>query len=352
MKGISIAINHQQGHFSLNLDIQLPSEGLSVIFGPSGCGKTTLLRCLAGLEKPADAALRFNGEVWQQGRTFVAPQHRKVAMVFQHNNLLPHLTAQENIEYAIKRRKQQGQSLNELLEWLDLSTLKNRYPDSLSGGEQQRVALARALASAPRLLLMDEPFSALDEERKQPLLGYLNQIKHRLPIIYVTHARQEMMRLADQVLVMSQGAVVEQGVFWEVMKSRPNVVLGVHAKWSVWTGRVLAKDSNCTLGQIETAAGIVWVTRISEQVGTDVRLLFNASDVSISLSKPLDSSILNVLPAQVSTVLTYNESQSVVILNTQAGVLRALLTQKSIQQLDLKVGMAVYAQIKSVAMWV
>lgn len=350
---LHVEIKHFMADFELSFNAILPSEGVTVVFGPSGCGKTTLLRCLAGLTSAKNSSITFKGNTWQSDKVFFKPQRRKVAMVFQHENLLPHLNVTQNINYAIKRRKQAGLSLDELAVMFDLSGLLMRHADELSGGERQRVSMARALASAPDLLLMDEPMSALDDDRKMELLAYLKTIKKHTPIIYVTHSRQEMMRLADHVVLMDKGCIQSSGEFWDLIQKEKQLLNQKNQIWSVLPGVVKQHDQAFGLSVVAAAGGEIWVNQDDLPVGDSVRLLFNGSDLSISLIPPENSSILNVLPVVVSGIKNINSSLSQISLKVsrqnQGEHLQALITRKSAVSLALIDGQSVWVQIKSVA---
>lgn len=186
---------------------------VTALFGPSGCGKTTVLRCLAGLEQPEQGAIAFGDEVWfdQQQGVCRAPQQRGIGYLFQEFALFPHLTVADNVGYSLHslaaddRRRQ----VAEMLERFGLTGLERRYPRQISGGQQQRVALARTLISRPRLLLLDEPLSALDAMLREQLRRELRQLLagFRLPVILVTHDREEVLALADQVAVFDGGVM-------------------------------------------------------------------------------------------------------------------------------------------------
>ncbi|HEX5394570.1 MAG TPA: molybdenum ABC transporter ATP-binding protein, partial [Rhodocyclaceae bacterium] len=182
--------------FLLDVDLQLPTKGVTALFGPSGSGKTSLLRCVAGLER-APGRLMVNGEVWQDERIFLPVHRRPLGYVFQEASLFPHLTVQGNLDFGAKRSKgRDGVDRAAILDLLGIAHLLPRTPDKLSGGERQRVAIARALFTAPRLLLMDEPLAALDTQRKREILPYLERLHDSLsiPILYVSHAPDEVAR--------------------------------------------------------------------------------------------------------------------------------------------------------------
>ena len=198
------------GSLDLDVEIDVPAQGVTALIGPSGCGKTTLLRCLAGFSRLPGRVV-FRGEVWQDAQTFVAPYRRPVGYVFQEASLFPHLSVRGNLMFALKRAAPASgapaRGLGELADLLGLAHLLDRSTEKLSGGERQRVAIARALATQPRLLLMDEPVSSLDVDGKAEVLERLERLTGVLatPMIYVSHDPAEVTRLADRVLAMKAG---------------------------------------------------------------------------------------------------------------------------------------------------
>ena len=184
------------------------SHHITVLFGPSGCGKTTVLRCLAGLERIDEGAIAVAGEVWADARqgTHRTPQQRGIGFVFQDYALFPHLTVAGNIEYGLRHlpKIERRHRVAEILGRYGLSEQAHQRPGHLSGGQQQRVALARALVRHPRLLLLDEPLSALDTTLRNTLRADLCQSLRSLdiPVILVTHDRPEAELIADQIIEM------------------------------------------------------------------------------------------------------------------------------------------------------
>lgn len=208
MNDIYVNVKHDRGSFQLNSELVIPGQGVTVILGPSGSGKTTLLRMLAGLEKPVQGIIEKGKDVWLNtaARCFVSPQKRRTGMVFQDYALFEHMTVEGNIGFALGRLKKRTR-IQHWLEKLNISDLAKRYPRQLSGGQRQRVALARALITEPELLLLDEPFSALDtflrQSLREQLLTVVSQLKQ--PVLMVTHDLQEARYLADQIGVMING---------------------------------------------------------------------------------------------------------------------------------------------------
>ncbi|HSW18923.1 MAG TPA: molybdenum ABC transporter ATP-binding protein, partial [Ramlibacter sp.] len=224
------------GGFSLAVDLHLPATGITALFGPSGSGKTTVLRCVAGLERAAGALVDIGGDCWQDDArgVFLAPWQRPLGYVFQEASLFDHLDVRGNIAYGQKRRGGGGAgngdlSLEAAVELLGIGHLLARRPHQLSGGERQRVAIARALAARPRVLLLDEPLSALDASRRQDILPWLERLRDelRIPMLYVTHAADEMARLADTLVLMDNGRAVASGPVAEVLaRTDPSVIAG------------------------------------------------------------------------------------------------------------------------------
>jgi molybdate transport system ATP-binding protein len=208
----------------VNLDVELACHTgeLIALVGPSGAGKTTVLRCIAGLQTPQHGFIECKGETWFDSSKSInsTPQQRRVGMVFQNYALFPHLSVSENIQFALDADKQDNKSsVGELLEKVNLTGLENRHPNQLSGGQQQRVAIARALARQPEILLLDEPFSAVDKVTRRKLYLELNVLRSDLamPMILVTHDLDEAAMLADQICVIHQGKTLQQGTPEQVL---------------------------------------------------------------------------------------------------------------------------------------
>ncbi|WP_448583726.1 sulfate/molybdate ABC transporter ATP-binding protein [Thermocrinis sp.] len=211
-----------QGDFILDVDIEVGEGELLVIFGPSGSGKTTILRILAGLERPEEGYIEVNGSVWFDSKINInlPPQKRDVGFVFQDYSLFPNMTVFENIAFGMKKKN--PQKVIELLKLANMEELKNRKPTNLSGGQKQRVALLRALAREPKVLLLDEPLSALDPETALTLGEEIKRFQKRfsIPTIMVSHSKEETLKLADRVCQLSNGKVISIGKPKDVLFSR------------------------------------------------------------------------------------------------------------------------------------
>lgn len=348
----------QRPAFQLDVDLDLPGRGVTALFGPSGCGKTSCLRAIAGLER-AQGRVEVNGQLWQDdAQARWLPTHQRgLGYVFQEASLFSHLSVQANIAYGARRARrsppQGAVATDQAVELLGIGPLMPRMPDSLSGGERQRVAIARALAASPRLLLMDEPLAALDAQRKAEVLPYLDRLQRTLdlPILYVSHALDEVARLAHQLVLLQDGQVRAQGAT-DTLLARLDLPLSHgDAAAAVVCASVAGHDAADHLSTLDFPGGqLQLVTTRPRAPGTAVRLRIPASGVSLALSAPRDSSILNSLEARVSGLREDGPGLVMVALDAGPTPLLARITQRSARHLGLAVGAEVYAQVKGVAL--
>ena len=212
-----------RGGFVLDVDLDLPAEGVTAVFGPSGAGKSTLLRCLAGLERAPDGYLMLGQSVWQDEskQLFVPIAQRAVGYVFQDLRLFPHLNVRDNLKYGFKRTPvlERRIPFDQVVDLLGLGELLGRRPQQLSGGEQQRVAIGRALLTSPRLLLLDEPLASLDQRRKREILPFIQRLDRALgiPIVYVSHSLGEILQLTRTLVVLRDGRIAAAGAINDVL---------------------------------------------------------------------------------------------------------------------------------------
>lgn len=343
-----------RGRFVLDVDLDLPMDGITGLFGVSGAGKTSLLRCLAGLEAAASARLVIAGEtIEDRSRGLTTPVHRRrIAVVFQEPRLFAHLDVRANILYGARRTGgADAAAVDEIIELLGLGELLKQGAGTLSGGEAQRVAIARALLCSPRLVLMDEPLAALDAARRNDVLPYLENLHAGLsvPMIYVSHREDEILRLADTLVVMDDGKVAAAGNVADVLANslRPAALpSGMLA--TVLDGTARMTHDEFSLTEVATAAGPVRITALHAP-GTPLRLVIRASDVSVAMHRPEGSSIQNQLPATILSIDDETAATAVLVLEAGGARLLARVTRKAVAELDLVPGMAVYAQVKSAA---
>lgn len=339
--------------FTLETRIDLPGSGITALFGPSGCGKSTFLRCLAGLNRPQQGRLVINGQTWQDDVCFLPPHQRAVGMVFQDAALFPHLSVQENLDFGARRSGMLAAGTENLIELLGIGHLLSRRTVALSGGEKQRVAIARALFSAPRLLLLDEPLAALDGQRKEELLLYLEALHQRLdiPVIYVSHSPNEIAQLADHIVQLNNGRVVRAGTAMNVFPYLQQSQAHEEGVFTLLSGLVELHDSHDFLTQVSIGKHRLWMRYVDRPLGSRVRLRLQARDISLSLDPGTrESSILNTLAVEVADIEETSPGRTLVRLALGNDVqLLSRITTRSARNLKLHPGQPIYAQIKGVA---
>jgi molybdate transport system ATP-binding protein len=340
--GISI-----QGKFSVPVD----RHAVTVLFGPSGCGKTTVLRCLAGLEFPQEGFIRFGDDAWLDPGRGIAlpPQRRNIGFLFQEYALFPHLTVAGNIAYSLRKlkRPQQLETAADLARRFELDGLLERYPHRISGGQKQRVALARALASRPRLLLLDEPLSALDHPTRlrlrRELRGWLHEAG--VPAILVTHDRHEAAALGDDIIVMHEGRMIQQGPVHEVFSKPVSLdVADILAVETIVPGEITTMQDGIATMRVNGATLRALAGDLPAET-RDVFACIRAEDVSLSVPDPHAASPRNRLPAVVTGCL---REGPLVRVDLDCGfALTALLTPQGAAELELAIGRRVVADIKA-----
>lgn len=326
------------------------ADGLvTVLFGPSGSGKTTVLRALAGLDRPDEGTIARGDETWLDAArgVFIPARRRRVGLLFQDYALFPHLTARQNVAFGLHRagNAERARRTAETLASLKLDGLGDRRPSELSGGQRQRVALARAIAPSPRLLLLDEPLSALDAPTREELRGELRALLLRLgvPAIVVTHDRIEALALGDRMAVMVDGAIRQHGSVADVFE-RPadrDVARCVGVD-TVLAGRIVGTGE----GLVAVEAHGLRFAAVDRGLGGDVWVLLRAEDVILERGGGARSSARNHLPATV-TAVTPEGPLVRVTLSCGGTRLSALVTRASRAELALENGAEVVAVLKA-----
>ena len=344
--------------FSLDVDLQLPGRGVTALYGHSGSGKTTCLRCIAGLEQAGQGFIQVNDEVWEDSDKgiFVPPHKRALGYVFQEASLFPHLSVRANLEFGLRRipRQQRRVDMAHATELLGIGHLLDRDPQNLSGGERQRIGIARALLTSPKLLLMDEPLAALDTQRKNEILPYLQRLHDELdiPVLYVSHSQDEVARLADHLVLLSNGKALASGPIGETL-ARLDLPLALGDDAGVVIeGHVSAYDADYQLLtlQLPNTELSIRVAHSPMAEGQTLRCKVQARDVSLSLQGVEQSSILNRLPVTVISEIGADNAAHVLIrLNAAGTPLLARITRYSRDQLGVHPGQQLWAQIKAVA---
>lgn len=332
-------------HFTLALEL----PAVLILFGPSGSGKTTLLRCLAGLEWPERGFIQFRGETWLDTTTGVRlpPQQRTLGYMPQDYALFPTYSVTGNIAFGLGSlaSTQRQARVAEVLALLQLQGMEALRPVQLSGGQQQRVALARTIARRPRLLLLDEPLSALDVPTRSSLRGELRDLLKRLaiPSVVVTHDWAEALALGDQMAVISEGRVLQVGtpqdVFSRPLNAEVARVVGVE---TVVQGRII--DSSNGLVTVEVA-GTKLVALAVEESGPDVFVCIRAEDVVLETIGVGATSARNHLVGMVREVSSLG---ALVRVGIDCGFsLSAIVTRSALDELHLAPGAPVVAAIKA-----
>ncbi len=302
-EALLVAIRRRLAHFSLHIEFCAPA-GRTVLFGPSGAGKSLTLQAIAGLFPLDRASIRKGATVWHESEAgvFVPPQKRNIGYLPQHYALFPHLTVAQNIAFGQRRRGEMAKKrVAELLALMQLEGLERLRPAQLSGGQQQRVALARALASEPQLLLLDEPWSALDNSVRAVLRAEIQRFYEqvRVPLVLVTHDAQDAQALADTVVVIDRGRVLQTGSPEEVFRaprtSRIAELVGMRTRWQGRVTSLRPASSRGRLATVETAHLVLYALVLPEsklRAGQPVEIGISPDEillVSTRMEQPIES---------------------------------------------------------------
>ncbi len=355
---VSVKFSKQLENIQLDVEFSVPAKGITAVFGRSGAGKTTIINAIAGLLTPDSGKIKVNGkELYDsQNKLNMPVEKRNIGYVFQESRLFPHYSVEGNLTYGVS--KPDCDYLQQILELLDLGHLIKRYPKELSGGEKQRVAIGRALLSKPDILLMDEPLASLDLPRKREVMPFLERLAEsvNIPILYVSHSLNEILRIADHIVVVDRGKVVSSGKIEDVWSSQVMRPWQSFNEQSTLFSALVSKHNNeYGLTQLRFREGLTfWVQKVNAEIGTAVRLQIRANDVSIALEKHQNTSIRNILPARIEAIEYQRNSDDKKSVNLKLDLiggcyLWATITRWALDDLKLCEGMQVYAQIKGVS---
>jgi sulfate/thiosulfate transport system ATP-binding protein len=346
IKNISKSFGSFHALDTINFEIQ--TGELVALLGPSGSGKTSLLRIIAGLEEANQGAILFG----EEDMTYIHTKERKVGFVFQHYALFRHMTVFENIAYGLKVRprktrpsKQEiAEKVNELLRLVKLEAFANRYPSHLSGGQRQRVALARALAVEPKVLLLDEPFGALDAKVRKDLRRWLRRLHddNQITSIFVTHDQEEALDVADRIVVMNRGKIEQIGTPEEVYEN-PNSPFVYHFLGNVNLFKGRLHKGKLQYGNVEVDA-----PEYLEAENTDAVGYFRPHDISIEREESKDT-----VPATISFIHLVGAFVQLELIRKDTGeFLEAELTKEKFRSLNLKTGEEVYVKPKQLKVFI
>jgi len=347
-----------------SLDVELSAApGFTILFGPSGSGKTTLLDCVAGLATPEAGRIAVGERVWFEANTHdvgsrvnVPVAKRGLGYVLQDLALFPHLTVGQNTEYGLAHlpppaRKQRAAAM---LQEFRIAHLLQQRPGEISGGERQRVALARALVTNPCVLLLDEPLAALDAATKAKILDDLRRWNqaHGIPVLYVTHSREEVMALGERVLVMEQGSIIAQGTPHEVMRAPVQETVAQLAGFenifdaSVWLVHEDRGTITCRLPGSQAGKFVLLETPlIRAEAGSWLRVGIRAGDILLAITKPVGLSARNVIAGRV---VSLQRRDMIISARVDCGVeMEVYLTLAARDALELAEGRDVWLVIKT-----
>jgi molybdate transport system ATP-binding protein len=349
---LQASLKHRLGEFALSAELTAEHQSTLVLVGESGSGKSTVLRLLAGLVRPDEGTIAVDGEPWCNTTAGIwrAAPGRAVGHVAQDYALFPHLTVTENIAFGLRAsgigRREARQRAGALLERFELTALAERRPNQLSGGQQQRVALARALALEPKLLLLDEPLSALDVETRHTVRTELRRLLEALPCItvFVTHAPMEALLFGDRIAVMEKGKLVQTGDRMSLLKAPRSRYVATLLGLNLLPGLVQSRGPGEEV-TLETPRGLV--TAMTQDTGGELFAVISPEQVTLSREAP-EGSARNRISGTIAEILPeppYGERVRVVIGPAPAFV--AEVTAGAAEQLQLRVGMPIHATFKA-----
>lgn len=337
-------VSHEWGNFSLkNVTLSVNEGEYFIILGPTAAGKTLILETIAGFYIPREGGIFLN----EKNITHIPPEKRNIGFVYQDYSLFPHMTVEENIAFGLKMRKNPKREVEtrvqNVMDSMRISHLKERFPSTLSGGEQQRVALARALVIDPDALLLDEPLSALDPRTQESLREEMKRI-HKVrgtTTIHVTHDQDEAFTLADRIGVIMNGKVVQVDtpyrVFNEPVNEEIASFVGVE---NIIEGKIISSENGVALVEIRNYE----IHALSNLSGGEVNVFVRPENIILSKGK-LESSARNSISGTITNVTQYGATFRIYMDNG----LSALVTKQAIEELGLKIGENAYASFKATA---
>jgi molybdate transport system ATP-binding protein len=343
----------EDGGFQLDVAFDV-EKGITILFGPSGAGKTTLLDCIAGLTDPDQGRIAIGARVLIDSEEGInlSPTERNIGYVFQDLALFPHLTVEANVAYGLRglKAEHRKQRVAGALESMGITELRARRPAELSGGERQRVALARALVTQPSVLLLDEPLAALDMPVRVKIAEDLRRSIQELPIpvLYVTHSRDEVFMLGDRMLMLERGKIIAEGTPHQVMSAPRNETVAQLAGFeNVFDAQVTSIHEErgtimCGLGggavELETPL-------VRAEVGSKLKVGISAGDVLLATSAPVGLSARNILPGKL---LSLWQRDMIVVARVDCGVeISVHLTLAARDSLELAPGKQVWLIVKT-----
>ena len=354
---IKVDIHLQRKNFEVRIN-ETFSNGITGIYGASGSGKTSLLHSIAGLENPEKGEIRIGEHAVYHTKEGVRipVEKRNVGYVFQEGRLFPHLTVEQNLLYGLKKKRPSRISFDEVVEMLNLKLLLTSKPSDISGGERQRTALGRSLLSSPDILLLDEPFSAVDTRLREQILPFLLKIHQRvaIPVLVVSHDLPDLLKLTNMLCIIQEGKCIGHNDYYNLLKSETvaeifgsgSVVNSIHmqvSKVNVENGlTVLSKENGLNVIRVKCEK-----SKEAYKAGQALKVFINAEDIALSKSKLKDVTIQNQLEGTITDVVDRGASKLCIV---DVGFrLVVEITIESQKRMDIAVGSKVWCLFKSVA---
>lgn len=343
--------------FTLSIKEQF-GNGITGIFGPSGSGKTSLLHVISGLEIPESGLVKVGGRVLYdaQRRINVPIEKRNIGYVFQDGRLFPHMTIEKNLTYGLKKKRPTDIQFDEVVEMLNIQHLLKSKPGHISGGERQRAALGRALLSSPDMLLLDEPFSAVDIQLRSQILPFLLRIQQsvQVPILVVSHDLPDLLKLTDVLCIIKEGKCLGHNTYYELMKSTEVA--------DIFSSGVIINSISMRVCAIKPETGLTILSKNGDHnnvtikcekskdayvQGQSVKIFINADDIALSTEKLETITIQNQLEGQISDII---DRKATILCIVNVGFrLVVEITAESQRRMKLSVGSKVWCLFKSVA---
>lgn len=354
---LRISVLKRRADFTLQAAFAAPTPGVTALFGRSGSGKTTLVDIISGLLPPDEGEVRLGETLLTDTKQAVSVpvERRRIGYVFQDPRLFPHLSVAGNLRYGARRAAAATPviAFEEVVSLLGLGRLLQRRPQGLSGGEKQRVSLGRALLSQPQLLLLDEPLGSLDVARRQEVLPYLEALRDRLsiPMVYVSHEFEEVLRLATHLVLLDAGRVVAEGTVTE-MSLRPELrsIVGPELAGSVVEGVVTAVNATAGVADVSVGSGTLRVSLRDAVPGTHLRLQLLARDVILATRAIDGLSVRNAVCGAIAEISPDVEDTVLVSVDIGGAIVLSRITRAALAALRLHTGQPVWALMKAVSM--
>lgn len=354
---IDVNVKLQRSDFTIDINERFAS-GITGVYGPSGSGKTSLLSLISGLESPDDGEISINNAIVYSAskKINVAVQKRNVGYVFQEGRLFPHMTVEQNLRFGLSKSDTALIGFDEVVSLLGLSRLLHQKPAHISGGERQRTALGRALLSSPSLLLLDEPFSALDAGLREQIIPFILKVHQRIniPILVVSHDISDLLKLTNTLFLIRSGRCVGHDDYLNLLKEPAlKYAFGSNCIVNALPMRVSKVDRGCRLIKLAVSKGdqevkiVCEKTKVDYQIDQTVKVFIRAEDIALSNYPLNEITIQNQLKGVVVDVVTHD--YTVLCMVDVGFVLVVEITTESQKRMEIKLDSIVYCLFKSVA---